>query len=129
MVEYLGRKVWFDLSVYAKQTIEHYLNVTKSDKVKPASTPFLPDGSITEAEEEAKGELASSACSCLMKALWLARLGRPDLLRPITYLATKIQKWSKGDDKRLARIMGYLQQTVHYQLTGYCNDEKKDLYL
>ena len=50
------------------------------------------EGDGADADEEARGELAGGACSVLMKALWLARLARPDLNKAITDLACHIHK-------------------------------------
>ena len=33
-----------DMSDYAKQTVELYRSITKTEKIRHASTPFLPDG-------------------------------------------------------------------------------------
>ena len=43
-------------------------------------------------------------CKILMKALWLGRLARPDIVKPINDLATKVQSWSRADDKRVLRL-------------------------
>ena len=37
-------------------------------------------------DDEAVGELDSSASSILMKLMWISRLARPDLLRATTWL-------------------------------------------
>ena len=79
----------FDMADYAQQTVDLYKSIAKVDKLKPAATPFIPDGSTTSSDEEAKGELAPNACRILMKALWLGRLARPDIIKPINDLATK----------------------------------------
>ena len=61
------------------KTVDLYKSIAKVDKLKHATTPFVPDTAITPADEETKGELAPNACRILMKALWLARLARPDI--------------------------------------------------
>ena len=76
----------FDMCDYAQQTVDLYKAITKSKKIKNASTPFLPEGSLLPQDEEVTGELAGNAAKILMKALWLARLARPDILRPINDL-------------------------------------------
>ena len=60
---------------------------------------------MTDADEGARGELAPNACKILMKALWLGRLARPDIVKPINDLATKVQAWTKADDKKLLRLI------------------------
>ena len=70
----------FDMCDYAQQTVDLYKAITKTEKVKNASTPFLPEGSLLPQDEEVTGELAGNAAKILMKALWLARLGRSTTL-------------------------------------------------
>ena len=72
------------------------------------ATPFPPEGSISQDDEETKGELAPNACKVLMKALWLGRLARPDIVKPINGLATKVRSWSRGDDKRVLRLIQHI---------------------
>ena len=118
-----------DMSDYAKQTVELYRSITKTEKIRHASTPFLPDGSITAKDEEERGELAGSAAKILMKALWLARLARPDILRPINELATRVQRWSRAEDKKVLRLIQYLEASLHYRLIGYIGNELEDVEL
>lgn len=96
----------FDMADYAQQTVDHYQNIAKVEKLKHASTPLVPDGSITSADEEMKGELAPNACRILMTALWLGRLARPDIIKPINDLATKVQAWTKAEDKKATTCTG-----------------------
>ena len=91
----------FDMYDYALQTVDLYKSITGLEKVKHAATPFVVEGSISSQDEQARGELAPNACGILMKALWLGRLSRPDIVKPINDLATKVQNWSRADDKRL----------------------------
>ena len=119
----------FDMLDYAHQTVDLYKSITSVTNLKHAATPFVPDGSISIEDEESKGELASSACKILMKALWLGRLSRPDIIKPINDLATKVQSWSRGDDKRLLRLIQYIHSTPHYRLVGTINDNPDHLEL
>ena len=119
----------FDMKDYAQQTIDLYKSVAKVDKIKPAQTPFIPDGTWSKEDEDSPGELAPKACSILMKALWLARLSRPDILKPINDLATKVQAWTRVHDKKLLRLIQYLQYSLDYRLTASCQDDPKDLRL
>ena len=121
--------VAFDMADYAQQTIDLYKSIAKVDKLKHASTPFVPEGSIATAEEDVKGELAPNACRILMKALWLGRLGRPDIIKPINDLATRVQAWTRVEDKKVLRLIQYIDATKHYRLTGHINDDPSKLKL
>ena len=118
----------FDMLDYAHQTVDLYKSITNTKSLKHAATPFVPDGSVS-VEDEAKGELAPNACRILMKALWLGRLSRPDIIKSINDLATKVQSWSKGDDKRLLRLIQYTDSTPQYRLVGTMKDNPENLEL
>ena len=119
----------FDMYDYALQTVDLYKSIAGVDKIKPASTPFVPEGSINSQDEDTRGELAPNACKILMKALWLGRLARPDIVKPINDLATKVQKWSRAEDKKLLRLIQDISATPHYRLAGSINDKQEDLEL
>ena len=78
----------FDMVDYAQQTVDLYLSLTGAKKLKCAQTPFCPEGSLPPSDDEVSGELAPVACKLLMKALWLGRLARPDIIKP---------NWRLGD--------------------------------
>ena len=98
-----------DMVDYVRQAVDLYKELAGLSKLRKASTPFCPEGSLTLADEEAQGQLAGSACRILMKNLWVARLARPDLQKPITDLATHLNCWSVNDDKRLYRLACYME--------------------
>ena len=77
--------VAFNIRDYVRAACERYTSIEGTKPFKPASTLFCPDGSLTAADDQVRGELAESACSVLMKDLWAARLGRPDLTKAITF--------------------------------------------
>lgn len=64
-----------------------------------------------------------------MKLMWISRLARPDLLRATTWLATKVQKWSKSCDTHLHRVMCYLYHTQESMLAGWIGDPPEELYI
>ena len=91
----------FDMREYTNDTVTMYTKVTGCIKLKKARAPFLNESSLPKADEEAVGELKPNASQCLMKALWLARLARPDVSKAINDLTTKVQSWSRNYDRRL----------------------------
>ena len=80
-------------------------------------------------DSEETGELADDAASILMKILYGARMGRWDLLKAVTSLATYLTKWSKACDRALFRLMCYINCTVASTLTGYIGDPPAELKL
>ena len=54
-----------------------------------------------------------------MQCLYLARIGRPDILWSVNKLARSITKWTKACDKRLNRLISYVHHTCEYK--QYCH--------
>ena len=63
----------------------------------------------------------------LMKVLWAARNSRFDLLRATTHLACYITKWTPLEDKKLHKLLSYIQTTQHYRLVGWVGDKLEDI--
>jgi hypothetical protein len=123
------RALAFNVQEYAQSSVDLYLSLPGSKPLRKASTPFLPEGALLASDDDSKGELAPVACKILMKLLWLARLSRPDLIKPIGDLARDVQKWSVNNDKALYRLVCYVQSTLEYRLTGTVNDPLDQLKL
>ena len=124
-----GGTISYDMSDYASQSVEMYKKLTGVEKLREASTPFCPEGSLVACDDEVKGEVAPHACAIIMKQLWLARLARPDLVKAINLLACKVQNWTRNDDKRLYRLTCYLNSTKDLKLNARVGDPPSDLCL
>jgi hypothetical protein len=64
-----------------------------------------------------------------MNDLWFARLARPDCQKPICDLVSRVQCWSRNDDKKLHRLMCYLKASAGHRLTGHVRDSPAQLKL
>ena len=124
-----GWKVSYNMTDYVKQSIEHYQELSGVEKLKKSPTPFCPEGALLPVNDESKGDLGMSAASILMKVLWAARLAHPDLSRPTCKLTSNVQKWSVNDDKRLRRLIEYMNLSQDYVLEGFICDPPEDLEL
>jgi len=90
------------------------------------------DNSSTEGsgtDIEYGGKLKSIASRVLMKILYMARMARPDLLKAIGRLATKVTKWTPKCDMDLERLVAYINSTLEYKLVGWCNNTLDELEL
>ena len=65
------------------------------------------------------GELSQVWSRIVMKCLYLARIGRPDILWSVNKLARSITKWTRVCDKRLNRLISYIHHTCEYR--QYCH--------
>ena len=60
-----------------------------------------------------------------MKILYGARLARFDLLRAVCHLACHITRWTSTCDRRLHRLVCYINSTKHFRMTGWVGDDIK----
>ena len=68
-------------------------------------------------EEELKsvGEWSKVCSQIVLKCLYLARSGRPDILWSVNKFARSVTKWTKACDKRLSRLIFYIHHTCEYK--------------
>ena len=83
------------------------------------STPCIDDHYFKEEELKSVGELSKVCSSIVLKCLYLARIGRLDILWSVNKLARSITKWTKACDKRLSRLISYTHHTCEYR--QYCH--------
>ena len=83
------------------------------------STPCIDDHHFKEEEMKSVGELSQVCSQIVLKCLYLARIGRPDILWSVNKLARSITKWTKVCDKRLNRLISYIHHTCEYK--QYCH--------
>ena len=119
-----GKSIAFNVRDFMKSAVDMYLGI-----IKQSQLPFLPRRSIAAEEWEEQGQLQTHACAVLMKLLWGARLGRPDLLKGRTYLATFVSRWCKACDRMLHRLMCYVAYSTDCTLVGRILDPPESLWL
>ncbi len=64
-----------------------------------------------------------------MKIMYIARFARPDLLRAVGVLSTMITKWDTLCDRRLFRIIKYMNGTTQWRQIGFVGDSPDDVSL
>ncbi len=62
-----------------------------------------------------------------MKILYAARMGRFDLLRPVTALGSRIATWTKLCVQRLHRLVCYIKTTVNMKMYGWIETNARTL--
>ena len=70
-------------------------------------------------EWESKGELSEVCSHIVLKCLYLARDGRPDILWSVNKLTRSNRKWTQACDRRLARLTSHIHYTSNYR--QYCH--------
>ena len=112
----------YDMEGHAKKCVETFgeLANKNAEQLYKVSTPCLDDHDSTREEPETVGDLLSKVCSqIVLQCLYLARIGRPDILWSVNKLARAVTKWTRACDKRLARLISYIHRTSDYR--PYCH--------
>ena len=117
-----------DMSDFLAQCVDKYLELANLDrsKLRRVDTPFV-DESRDEEEDTSTGELQPIASKVLMKVLYAARMSRYDLLRPTCALAACVTKWGKVCDRKLHRLMSYINCSSVVRMFGWVGDSLKDV--
>ena len=66
------------------------------------------------------GELSKVCSQIVLKCLYLARVGRPDILWSVNKLASAVIMWTRACDKRLARLISYIHHTCKGNIAKQC---------
>jgi hypothetical protein len=73
--------------------------------------------------------LKSVAAKIMMKILYAARFARADLLRAVGALATYISKWTRLCDKKLLRLVSYINSSLELRMISWVSDSSDHLDL
>ena len=65
----------------------------------------------------------------VLKCLYLASIGRPDIRWSVNELARSITKWTRACDKRLNRLISYIHHTCEYKQYCYVGNAAKQCRL
>ena len=79
----------------------------------------LTNHHFKEGETKFVGELSHVCSQIVLKCLYLARIGRLDILWSVNKLARSITKCTEACDKRLNRLISYIHHTCEYK--QYCH--------
>ena len=111
----------YDMAGHAKKCVERYCELANktTQQLYKVSTPCIDDHRFKEEEMKSVGELSQVCFQMVLKCLYLARIGRPDILWSVNRLAQSITKWTKACDKRLNRLISYIHHTCEYR--QYCH--------
>ena len=102
-----------DMEGHARKCVERYCELAnkKTEQPDKVSHPCLDDHQIKKRHLEKKGELSEVCSHIVLKCLYLARIGRPDILWSVNKLARSVTKWTQACDRRLARLISYIHFT------------------
>ena len=111
----------YDTEGHAKKCVERHCELANktTQQLYKVSTPCIDDHHFKEEETKSVGELSHVCSQMVLKCLYLARIGRPDILWLVNKLARSITKWTKACDKRLNRLISYIHHTSENK--HYCH--------
>ena len=97
----------YDMEGHAKKCVERYCELANksTQQLYKVSGPCIDDHHFKEEEMKYVGELSQVCSQIVLKCLYLARIGRPDIPWSVNKLARSITKWTKACDKRLNRLI------------------------
>ena len=103
----------YDMEGHAKKCVERYCELANrtTQQLYKVSTPCIDDHHFKEEELKSVGELSKVCSQIVLKCLYLARVGRPDILWSVYELARSTTKWTTACDKRLNRLISYIHHT------------------
>ena len=103
----------YDVEGHAKKCVERYCELANRtcQHLYKVATPCLDDHQFREEEMGSVGELSKVSSQMVLKCLYLARIGRPDIPCSVNKLARSITKWTSACHKRLARLISYIHHT------------------
>ena len=106
---------------HAKKCVERYCELAnkRTQQLYKVSTPCIDDHHFKEEEMKSVGELSRVCSQMVLKCLYLARIGRSDILWSVNKLARSITKWTRACDKRLNRLISCIPHTCEYK--QYCH--------
>ena len=121
----------YDMEGHAKKCVERYCELANktTQQLYKVSTPCIDDHHFKEKELKSVGELSKVCSQIVLKCLYLARIGRPDILWSVNKLARSITKWTKACDKRLNRLISYIHHTCEYKQYCYVGNTAKQCRL
>ena len=121
----------YDMESHARKCVERSCGLANktTQQLYKVSTPCIDDHHFKEAELKSVGEVSKVCSHIVLKCLYLARVGRLDILWSVNKLARSFTKWTKVCDKRLSRLISYIQHTSENKQYCYVGNSAKQCRL
>ena len=121
----------YDMEGHAKKCVELYCELANktTQQLYKVSTPSIDEHHFKEEELKSVGELSKECSQIVLKCLYFARIGRPDILWSVNKFARSITKWTKACDKRLSRLISDIHHTCDCKQYGHVENTAKQCRL
>ena len=103
----------YDMERRAQKCVERYCELAnkKMKQLYKVSSPCMDDHQFKQEELESVGQLSEGCSKIVLKCLYLARIGRPDIVWSVNELARSVTQWTQACDRRLAKLISYIHHT------------------
>ena len=110
-----------DMEGHAKKCVERYFELANktTQQLYKVSTPCIDDHNFKREEMKSVVELSQVCSQIVLKCLYLAWIGRPDISWSVNELARSTKKWTQLVAKRLNRMISYIHHASKYK--KYCH--------
>ena len=106
----------YDTEEHAQNALRDPANwQQKTEQLYKVSSPCWDDHQFKKEEFESTGDLSDVCSQIVVKCLYLARIGRPDIPWSVNKLARSVTKWNQACDRRLGRLISYIHHTSDYR--------------
>ena len=101
----------YDMEGHAKKCVERKCELANkaTQQFYKLSTPCIDDHHFKEEEMKSVGELSKVCSQIVLKFLYLALIGGPDIPWSVNKLARAVTKRTSACARRLARLISYIQ--------------------
>ena len=121
----------YDIVGHAKKCVQRYCELANrtTQQLYKVSTPCIEDHHFKEEDLKSVADLTKVCCQIVLKCLYLARVGRPDIPWSVNIFARSITKWAKACDKRLSRLISYIHHSCEFKQYCYVGNTAKQCRL
>ena len=121
----------YDMEGHAKKCVERYCELANktTQQLYKVSTPCIDDHHGKKEELKSVVELSKVYSQIVLKCLYLARIGRLDILWSVNKFARSITTWTKARDKRFSRLISYIHHTCEYKQCCHVGNTAKQCRL
>ena len=108
-----GKNLSYDMERHAQKRVERNCELANKMTVQLYKVSTLCQ--IRKEELESVGELSEVCSQIVLNYLYLARIGRLDILWSVNKFARSVTKWTQAFDRRWARLTSYIHHTSDYR--------------
>ena len=100
-----------EMKAYIKNVIDEWKGTHQNKAIRPYVIPA--ESNLFNDDEETLSKNGKAFHRAVAQLLYLSKRGRPDIALPIAYLCTRVKEPTNSDEKKLERVLGYLNNTIN----------------